>query len=492
MRLRALRFPSQEDGCVIDDNRLDCDLLVRNATIFTMDADESTHRPGAIAVSDGEIAAVGAEQDVIAGFRPGRVIDARGAVVHPGFVEGHVHISEQVIRGSLNPEEFSWDEALVWSTAWHNAMEPEDEEVASRLACLEMVRNGTTCFQEPGTVFEPDAAAAAAEVVGIRGSLADCYLWDLGAISREQPSITRAPADTKRALRILGTELRRNADARALVRGHVAIYGIGSCSDELTLAAKACADENGVVFNQHQSYNELDTGVSDRLHGRHPLVHYADLGVLGPNCNFVHMNIVRADEVAPVVESGLSITWCPSASMLQGVGGTFRGRHVELYEQGVNVALGSDAVGWAGAFDLPVQAFLAVLTAREKTQRQALAAADALRMTTINGARAVGLADKIGSLEVGKRADIVVHRSDLPEAQPVLDEELVSLDRRRASGALQSVMYSSQSKSVDTVIIDGDIVVENGRSTRIDEEQAYRDATDATRRVFKRMGDLNP
>ena len=475
-----------------DDNLLGCDLLVRNANVFTVDAEQHTHRPGAVAISDGQITAVGAEPEVISKFRASHVIDARGAVVHPGFVEGHVHISEHLIRGSLNPEEFSWDAALVWSTAWHNAMEPEDEEAASRLACLEMVRNGTTCFLEPGTVFEPDAAAAAAEAVGIRGSVADCYLWDLGAISRDQPTITRAPADTKRALRVLGSELKRNADPDALVRGHVAIYGIGSCSDELTLAAKACADENGVVFNQHQSYNELDAGVSDELHGRHPLVHYADIGVLSPNCNFVHMNIVREDEVAPVVESGMSITWCPTASMLQGVGGTFRGRHVELYEQGVNVALGSDAVGWAGAFDLSVQAFLAVLTAREKTQRQALAAEDALRMTTINGAQAVDMMDTIGSLEVGKRADLVVHRADLPEAQPIVDEDLVRLDRRRASGPLQNVMYASQSKSVDTVIVNGEIVVEKGHSTRVDEEQAYRDATAATRRVFERMGDLNP
>lgn len=380
---------------------------------------------------------------------------------------------------------------MPWSAAWHNSMEAEDEEATSRLACLEMVRNGTTCFMEPGTVFEPDAAAEAAEAVGIRGSLADPYLWDLGGISRGQPSFTRAPPDTKRALRVLGAQLKRNADPNALVKGHVAIYGIGSCSDELTLAAKECADENGVILNQHQSYNELDVSVSDQLHGQHPLVHYAEIGVLARNCNFVHMNIVREDELRPVVESGMSITWCPSASMLQGVGATFRGRHLEFYEQGVNVALGSDAVGWAGAFDLLAQGFLAVLTAREKTQRQALAVEDAFRMATINGARAVGAADRVGSLEVGKRADLVVHRQDLPEAQPILDEEMVRLDNRRSSGPLQNVMYSSQSKSVDMVIVDGHIVVERGHSTRIDEEKAYQDATEAAHRVFKRMGDLN-
>ncbi|MCY4085939.1 MAG: amidohydrolase family protein [Actinomycetia bacterium] len=476
----------------VENEPQDCDLLVHNAHVVTVDSENRIHRPGAVAVVGGAIVAVGADEEVAPAFRAQRRIDARGAVVHPGFVEGHVHVSEHLDRGGWSPDTFTWSDIMGWGPGFLDALTDEDEEAGSYLGCLELVRNGATFFLEAGTVLEPDTAARAAQAVGIRASLADPFLWDLGGISRDQRPTNRIPHDTERALSVLGTELERNKDPHALVRGHIAVYGIGACSDELTHAAKACADENGVVFAQHQSFDELDTGVSDELHGRHPLVHYAETGLLDENCNFYHMNFLRDDEVAPVIESGMSITWCPSACMFFNVGATFRGRHVELYHEGVNVALGSDACNCGSAFDLGIQAFLAVLTAREKTRERTLNAYDALRMATINGARAVGLEDTIGSLEVGKRADLVVRREDLPEAQPVLDAEIAALDHRRAHGPIQNVVYATQSKSVDTVLVDGQVVVEGGHSTRVDEERVYREVTASARRVYQRMGDLNP
>lgn len=465
---------------------------MHDAYVLTMDSEERVYRPGAIAIDDGEIVAVGRDQDVVSAFCAARTIDAHGAVAHPGFVEGHVHVSEHLYRGGWSPDTFTWRDIVVWGPAFLDALTEEDEEVGSLLGCLEMARNGTTCFLEAGTVMEPDTAASAASAVGVRGSLADPFLWDLGGISRDQRSPKRAPHDVRRATSILGTQVKRNRDPDALVRGHVAVYGIGSCSDELTLAAKACADEASVVFAQHQSFDELDTGVSDRLHGQHPLVHYAEIGLLSDNCTFYHMNFLRDDEISPILESGMSITWCPSACMFFSVGATFRGRHVDLYHQGVNLALGSDACNCASGFDVGLQAFLAVLTAREKTRERAFTAYDALRMATINGARAIGLGDKIGSLEIGKRADLVVRREDLPEAQPVLDSEVARLDRRREHGPVQNIVYATQSKSVDTVIVDGQIIVERGHSTRVDEEKIYHDVSVAAQRVYRRMGDLNP
>ena len=125
--------------------------------------------------------------------------------------------------------------------------------------------------------------------------------------------------------------------------------------------------------------------------------------MLGDNCVFAHMNVLRDDEVEPIVRNGISIAWCPGASMMWAVGGTIHGRHAELYQRGVNVALGSDSSNWGTRFDIGLQGYLAVLTAREKlADRAALVAEDALAMATINGAKAVGLADRIGSLEAGQ------------------------------------------------------------------------------------------
>src|SRR5439155_13954185 len=142
----------------------------------------------------------------------------------------------------------------------------------------------------------------------------------------------------------------------------------------------------------------------------------AEIGVLGENCTWSHVNFVRDDELAPLVESGMSVCWCPTASMILGVGATQRGLHAELYGRGVNVCLGSDSAASSGSYDVFEQGFLAVLTARDKLRDRALSPEDALAMGTVNGAKAVGLQDELGSLEPGKRADVVIHRADLPEA----------------------------------------------------------------------------
>jgi cytosine/adenosine deaminase-related metal-dependent hydrolase len=438
-----------------------------------MDAERRVYPQGAVAITGREIAAVGPEREVLPRFHAEQTIDARGAVVHPGFVEAHVHVTQHVFR-------FAFTGALTWAdlgaffTDFHRLVEDEEEHASSMLACLEMARNGTTCFLEGcGSVLEPDAAAAAAAAVGIRASLADPFVWD---VAPPNPAAAdRIPLDRSRALAVLGTQLKRNADPSALVQGHVAVVGHGTVSDELELAAKACADENGVILNQHQSYMEADTGIDDHRHGRHPLVHYSEIGLLDSNCTFAHMNVIRDDEVSPVVKSGMSVVWCPTASMIYGVGGTVHGRHFELFERGVNVALGSDAPNWAGSIDVGEQAFFAMLTAREQTGRgDALEAEDVLLMATINGARALGWADRIGSLEPGKLADLVIRRDDLPEAQPGLDP-------------IRAIAYSGRAKSVDTVIVDGRVIVANGHSTRVDEQAVYEQARVAARELLKRM-----
>ena len=438
-----------------------------------MDDGRNVYPRGAVAISGREIAAVGPEREVAPRFDADQTIDAHGAVVHPGFVEGHVHVTQHVFRFAFTGA-LTWGDLGAFFTDFHRLVEDEEEHASSLLACLEMARNGTTSFLEGcGSVLEPDAAAAAAEAVGIRASLADPFIWD---VAPPNPAAAdRIPLDRARALAVLGTQLKRNADPSALVRGHVAVVGHGTVSDELELAAKACADEHGVILNQHQSYMEADTGIDDRRHGRHPLIHYSELGLLDANCTFAHMNVLRADELLPIVRSGMSVVWCPTASMFYGVGGTLRGRHFELFERGVNVALGSDAPNWAGSIDVGEQAFFAMLTTREQTGRgDALEAEDVLPMVTINGARALGWADRIGSLEAGKLADLVIRRDDLPEAQPGLDP-------------IRGVVYSGRAKSVDTVIVDGKVIVANGHSTRVDERAVYERARVAARGLLKRM-----
>ena len=454
------------------------DLAVIHAYLLTMDPQRRVFADGAVALRGRDIVAVGTTAEIQASYAPARTIDARGAVVHPGFVECHTHVTYHLARGAFGDTISYAELGPTTELDFVNAIDDEGEYDSTMLACLEMAGNGTTCFIEAGTAYNPSAVADAATTFGMRGLVADPFLWDAEETAGGYNAyrLERAPASTERCMRLLGTELKRNRDSDALVRGHVAIAGMGTATDALERAAKAAADAAGVVLNQHQSYYAIDTKTDDDRHGKLALLHLEDLGILDTNTLFAHLNVVRDEEVGPLLRGGPSVAWCPAGSMLWGVGGTICGRHAELLQKGVNIALGSDSANWANRFDLGTQGYLAVLAAREASRtRSILTAEDALEMATINGAKAVGLADRIGSLEPGKRADLVIRANDVPEAYPLTDP-------------VSQLVYSARSKSVHTVIIDGQVVLEARQPVKVSREAVFEAVQASTARVFQRMG----
>lgn len=465
----------------------EADLIVRNGYILTMDAQRRVIPGGSVAIRGRIIVGVASDADIARDFVATSTIDAGGAPVHPGLVECHMHASFQTYRGVI-PDHIPEDEVFdAIERVFYNCVTDEEEYLAVALACLEMIRNGTTCFLEAGTILTPDAGAQAAELVGIRAVLGDPFIWDNPtglAQGNETPgdgpirvkgAIHRAPRDRREALAALGRVLRRNDDPDALVTGHVALLGLGTATEELLLEAKQLADAAGVVLNMHHAYSPADTAADRVKYGRDPLLHLAEVGVLGRNVTLGHCNYVTDDEALVLIETGASIAWAPAASMMWGHGGTIHGRHAELWRRGANIALGSDSANWSNDFDLFRQANLAILTARESHEdRTYLLAEDGLEMATLAGARACGLEDRIGSLEVGKRADLVVHTLQRPELLPLTD-------------MVRNLMYSARSKSVDTVIVDGAVVLAGGHFVGLDEGEILDRVIQASRNLLGRM-----
>ncbi|RWA98509.1 MAG: hypothetical protein EOQ39_33350 [Mesorhizobium sp.] len=452
-----------------------CDLVITNACVLSLNTRREIFTRGAIAVKGRDIVAVGPEKEVTASHRAARIIDAGGGVAHPGLLDCHVHLMHNA-RGAF-PDNTPWDQGMRFYARWRDLLNDVEEHAACLLACLEMAKNGTTFFMEAGTVLSPDVAAEAANDVGIRGSVADPMLWDIGGLSLDM-LIRRAPVDYDRSIRELGGQLRRNQEAHSLVRGHIAVYGGGTASDELIRAAKSCADAAGAIYAQHQSFSAEDVDADCARFGEPPLLHFEKLGVLGPRSIFTHLNIVSDEEFDAIRRSGLSTVWCVSSSMVWGVGGTIHGRHPEMHQCGIPVGFGSDSANSCGRFDPSFQGCLAVLTAREKSRnRDALSFEEALEIATVGGARAVGMQDVVGSLEPGKRADIVIRSPDVPEMQPGVDP-------------VQAIMFSAGSKGVDTVIVDGRIIIENGRSTLVDEERIYALARESASRMIHRVDEV--
>jgi 5-methylthioadenosine/S-adenosylhomocysteine deaminase len=461
-------------------------LLVRHAYVLTMDDEERVIEDGAIAVDGSRIVAVGTDTDVSAEVRASKVIDARGAPVHPGLVESHLHASYHIYRGALAddiPEGAIFSEFM---DQFMNGVDEDEEYHGSLLAIIEMVRNGTTCFLEAGSAHAPDAVARAARLVGMRAVLGDPFICDqpdafaMGNVSSDAPAqksrLSRTPRNIQEATERLGHQIERNADPDALITGHVAVRGLGTASEELLLIAKRLADDSGTVLNMHHAYSPADTEAARRAYQADPLVHLAKLGVLGPNVTLGHANQLTEAERDVVIESGANIAWGPSAAAMWGLPGSFTGRHAEIWRGGGNIALGSDSGNWSNDFDVFRQAKAAILGTRQASgDRLSITAEDVLTMATRGGARAAGLSDRIGSIEVGKRADLVIHTLDRPELVPYTD-------------MVRNLIYASGSKSVHSVVIDGRVVLEEGRFGHFDEPALLRGIADKSRAMMARLG----
>lgn len=452
----------------------ECDLIVQNALLFTMDARRTIYRSGAVAIAGNRIVAVGRDSEVMGDFRARRVFDAHGALVHPGFVETHLHMSHHSSRGFYALLAANRG-APVNFADWKAALRDGDEYASTALACLDLVRNGYTSFVDPGTAFNPDAVAAAAEAVGMRGWLADTYLWDQRDIMDQMPRLVspslaaRTPFDLRHALNLLGSQLHRNHH-EGLIRGYIALYGLGTASDALQQAAKACAVKNDVAFIQHLGFVRNVSEAEEARLGHPCVVHLAELGVLDRNSGLVHMNVVRDEEIQPLVETGTSVVWCPANHLFYAAASGVSSRMMELHRLGVNVALGIDSTGHCAIGENATFALHAAASSGQHVSAENL-----LEMLTVNAARAIGAGEHTGSLEPGRRADLVIRRRDVPDAQPALHP------------AFQLAVLSRAS-TVDTVIIDGQIVFRHGQFTRVDEGAVYAQVSASVEHMMERLG----
>lgn len=453
----------------------ECDILIRNGYVLTMDARRIVHSSGAIAIRGHSVVAVGPEAQVLSGWRSARILDAQGSVVHPGFIDAHLHVNAQTCRGFFRGDASKRGSGPSYAD-WKAALRPEDEQTAAALACIEMLRHGITTFVEPGSAFEPDAVAAATQAVGIRCSLADPYLWDDMSLMDTIPGLrsdklaARVPPNRDRCLKLLGGQLFRNRDHDGILHGHIALYGEGTASDELYRAAKGVADREGVILNSHIGF-DLDLAAAMERHWLKPrFLHLAELGVIGPNTTFVHMNLIRDDEVEPIRSSGLSIVWCPLAYMSRGTPMRERTRIPEMKRLGVPVALGTDSARQSSSGD---SGFLALHLAAEAGVP--MVSEEVIEMQTLGGARAAGLQNIVGSIEPGKRADIVLRASGLAELAPGVDP-------------VHQLICVGHGPTADTVLVNGRIVLRNGRSTVVDETAVFAEARASARRVSERLG----
>jgi len=422
-------------------------ILVEHAVVVTMDAARRIFLDGSVLIDGERIVQVGRAADVRPPAPVTRVINGRGRLVLPGFVDTHVHLSEHLSRG-LMPDDVPVERYVPdWYVPLYATITPEEEAAAAQLACLEMLRTGTTTFCEAGTLFDLPAVAQAVDTVGLRAILGR-WTWDL---ARGPGRLAQSTEETLRLTEEALLDVKQCATAR--VSAWPLLIGFGTCSEALIRGAHALAERHSTGWGMMQFASHPLRKTADTL----PLRELDDWGVLGPRTKLAHMVHVDLDDIALLAQRDVKISHCPSAALKHVKGLFAHGRFAEMLEAGVTVSLGGDSANGSNHFDMLRLMYLAGLVPKDAHLDPAVMPPErVLEMATLHGARALGLGDEIGSLEPRKRADLVIFDLDQPEWRPLLDP-------------VNTLVYSASGASVQTVMVDGRLVLDDRRVTTVDE-----------------------
>jgi 5-methylthioadenosine/S-adenosylhomocysteine deaminase len=442
-------------------------LLVTGGDVVTMNASREVLAGGTVAIVDDRIAAVGRTAELCAQYPDATVLDARGCVLTPGLVNAHQHQTGDPLARSCIPDLLAPGQSIFeWSVPLHGAHGEGDDELSATLSAVESLRHGVTTVIEAGTVAHPDAVARAMQRVGLRGSIGT-WGWDIA--TGPYTAATDEVLDRQR-------QVVEAYPAGGRVEGWVTLVGHDLASDELLAGAGDLARKLRTRMTMHMSPTSSDPEMYLARAGVRPLIHLRALDVLGPQLLLAHAVWLDDAEIDALLDSDTAIAYCPWAYLRLGQGVTRAGRHADIVERGGRVALGCDASNAGDLADILRTAALACGLARDvRIDPTRFGAATAFELATIRGADAVGMADRIGSLEPGKLADVVIHDTRTITWTP------------RGDHALQLV-WGTDGRTVRDVIVGGEIVVRDGRCTNVDEDALVEEAQRAQEALFARAG----
>jgi cytosine/adenosine deaminase-related metal-dependent hydrolase len=447
------------------------DTMIAHAIVVTMDAARRVLLDGAVAWKVDRIVAVGKTADLERDVTAREKIDGRRFVVTPGLVNSHIHIvGEPLTRGYVPDDTDFHENVLNWLIPFHKHYTPADERLSAQLSALEMLRSGTTSFIEAGSLSAIDEVADGLNEIGIRGRIA-LRLWDQSTTHAHPARATDA------AIRLLEDELTRFPLRQGQrIAAWPTLIGHSVCSDALWQAAKALSVEHGTGLAFHMSPHPGDVDWHLQKSGRRPLEHLADLGVLGPNAVVTHAVHVDDSEIGLLTQTATSVAHCPTTALKVAYGVTQVGRFPEMVKVGVNVAIGTDGNNASNYSDMMRATYLVAGLFKDARRDPTLFPAEqAFEMATLGGAKALGLEQEIGSLEVGKKADLVLHDTDRPEWRPLLN-------------VANQLVWSADGRGVHSVFVDGRRVVDDYRCTTIDEQKLYQQAQRAGETIVARSG----
>ena len=441
-------------------------ILIQDAAfVVTMDSQRRIIRDGSILLEGQRISAVG-KSDEISKINVDRVINGQDMVVTPGFVNGHCHISYAHATRGVFPDDLG-SEYLANVFRLQSSMSAEEEHWTSLLAITELLSYGTTTIMDPGSTKHVGACMGAYEQSGVR------IITGTQITDRVNPY--RMPIYTSsEALNATENFINQfNGALEGRVTAWVMPFSAEYVSGGLLTDLKRLADHFNTGATLHVNNTER-VGFKDDT--KPPLVALQDQNFSGRNVVLAHCVGINKEEIAALAATGTCVVTCPTNVVKNGGGYGKNFPLADLLEAGVTVGLGTDAGNNSNVLETNRSMYLAAVLAKDGSGDVSKVPAEtALELATIEGAKALGLDSEIGSIEVGKKADLVLYDTMRPEWQTLFNP-------------VNSLVYNADGRSVHTVVVDGRVVVDNYRPTFVDTEELIRKVQRIGKDMMSRNG----
>ncbi len=432
------------------------DLMITGGTIVTMDSSRRVLEGGAVAIRADRIVAVGGSAELIRKYRARKSIAALGGIVLPGLINTHNHAPMTLFRGIADDLALmDWLQKFIFPAEAKNVSK-EFVQWGTRLACLEMIRSGTTAYAD--MYYFEDQVASATAGAGMRGVLGE-------TIIQFPVADNKTPAE---ALSYTEDFIKR-WKGNPLVIPAVAPHAPYTNSGEILKACKALADKYGVPMIIHVSETRDETNQIREKHGTSSTQWLDSLGVLGPHVLFCHGVWLTEEDLAILRDKGVGVSHNPESNMKLASGTAPVARMLAL---GIGVGLGTDGAASNNNLDMfQTMDFTAKLHKLVNMNPTVLSAQTVLEMATLGGARVLGLEKEIGSLEAGKKADVILLNVESAHALPMYN-------------VYSHLVYTMKGSDVRTSIINGRLVMNDRRVLTLDEKQVYDKAREYKARIL--------
>ena len=426
-------------------------ILLRDCSwVVTQNASRDVLRDKSIYVEDGTIGEIASK----IAHEADRVIECKDKIVMPGLINTHTHLPMTLLRGYVDDMPLQeWLEKKIWPT--ERKLTGELSYQGALLGCLEMIRTGTTCFMD--MYFFMEDVARAVKKSGLRAFLSHAIidLFDPERAEKDRENTQRL----HRFVQNLGEPRIR------FVLGPHAPY---TCKEETLLRCKEISEKEKILIHTHIAETKKEQASFETKHGRREVEYLDKIGFLSPRLVAVHGVWLTRNEIELFRNQGVKVSHCPVSNMKLGDGGV--APLPEMFERGVTVSLGTDSASSNNCLDMfETMKICSLLHKAQRWDPTILPAQKVLDLATLGGAETLQIAEKVGSIEEGKAADIIALDLNAPNMMPIHGGDTVVSD----------LIYSAKGMNVSVTIVDGRLLMAEGKFQTIDEHEVYHAAQKA-------------